>query len=48
MGPPRVCFRKASRTDTITTVSSISRKTTKKTGTAKTLIVMAGDVEVFG
>jgi len=35
-GPSSVCFRKASRTETMMTASSVSRKTTRKTGTEKT------------
>lgn len=39
-GPSRVCLRKARSTETMMTVSRVSRKTTKKTGTEKTLTVM--------
>jgi hypothetical protein len=42
-GPSSVCFKNASSTDMRTTVSRVSRKTTKKTGTAKTSIVMVAD-----
>jgi hypothetical protein len=45
-GPERVCLRKARRTEMIMPVSMVSRKTMKKTGTAKTLgaIVAAGSL----
>lgn len=40
LGPSRVCLRKASKTETMMTVSRVSRKTTRKTGTAKTSTAM--------
>lgn len=42
-GPSRVCFRNASKTETMMTVSRVSRKTMRNTGTEKTFLPMVAD-----
>lgn len=45
LGPSSVCLRKASRTETMMTVSSDSLKTTRNTGTEKTSTAIAERLE---